>query len=265
MCIRDSNTGGWQNWQTVEGRVVTLEAGNLTLRGEAVSGGTNINWFSFNPTDDAASAPPEEVINEDPILVGDWMLSPEAGALGVGESAGNTGWWSNSADDIATRNCLFDDIFRFGSDGSFANVMGDQTWIETWQQGATSEGCATPISPHDGSNNATFEFNSGAGTITINGLGAHLGIPKVVNAGELDKGISVPESISYEVVKSTATSMTIQIGYGSGYWTFKLVKVADTARAVSKSLSHDGLNRSYITYVPNTYDCLLYTSPSPRD
>jgi len=248
------NTGGWQNWQTVEGRVVTLEAGNLTLRVEAVSGGTNINWFSFNPTDDAASAPPEEVINEDPILVGDWTLSPEAGAVGVGESAGNTGWWSNSADDIATRNCLFDDIFRFGSDGSFANVMGDQTWIETWQQGATSEGCATPISPHDGSNNATFEFNSGAGTIKINGLGAHLGIPKVVNAGELDKGISVPESISYEVVKSTATSMTIQIGYGSGYWTFKLVKVADTAGAVSKSLSHDGLNRSYITYVPNTYD-----------
>ena len=30
--------------------------------------------------------------------------------------------------------------------------------------------------------------------------------------------------------------------------------MADTARAVSKSLSHDGLNRSYITYVPNTYD-----------
>lgn len=250
------NTGGWQNWQTVEGRVVTLDAGNLTLRVEAVSGGANINWFSFNSTETAADDPPQEIIDEDPIFVGDWTLSPEAGALGVGPSAGNIGWWSNNSEDVQTRNCLFDDIFRFGSDGSFANVMGDQTWIETWQQGATSEGCATPIAPHDGSNNASFVFDSGAGTITVNGKGAHLGIPKVVNAGELNANPapSVPDSIVYEVVTSTSTSMTIQIGYGGGYWTFKLVKVADTSRAVSKSFSYDDLNRSYITYVPNTYD-----------
>ena len=250
------NTGGWQNWQTVEGRIVTFEAGNLTLRVEAVSGGTNINWFSFNPTESAADDPPEEVVDEDPILVGDWTLSPEAGALGVGPSAGNIGWWSNSSGDLETRSCLFDDIFRFGADGSFANVMGDQTWIESWQQGATSDGCATPIAPHDGSNDATFVFDSGARTITVNGIGAHLGIPKVVNSGEFsaDSPPSVPNSITYEVVTSTPTSMTIQIGYGGGYWTFKLVKVADTSRVISESLLHDDLNRSYITYVPNTYD-----------
>ena len=249
------NTGWWQTWETVEGRVVTLEAGNLTLRVEAASSGTNINWFSFTPTENTADDPPQEIVDEDPVLVGDWMLSPEAGALGVGPSAGNIGWWSNNSGDVETRNCLFDDIFRFGSDGSFANVMGDQTWIETWQQGATAEGCDTPIAPHDGSNNATFVFDSGAGTITVNGIGAHLGIPKAVNAGELsaDPPPTIPNSITYEVVTSTPTSMTIQIGYGGGYWTFKLVKVADTSDEVTKSLSYDDLNRSYITYVPNTY------------
>ena len=163
-------------------------------------------------------------------LAGDWMLSPEAGALGVGPSPGDISWWSNNSGDVTTRHCLFDDIFRFGSDGSFANVMGDQTWMETWQHGPfTREGCGAPLAPHDGSNNATFVFDSAAGTITINGTGAHLGIPKVVNEGELDEGIAVPDSIVYEVVSSTPTSMTIQIGYGGGYWTFKLVKVADTS------------------------------------
>ena len=247
------NTGGWQSWQSVQGRIVTLEAGNQTLRVEAASGGTNINWFSFIPTETAADAPPEETVTVDPLLAGDWTLLPEAAALGVGPSSGNIGWWSNSVEDVTTRACLFDDIFRFGSDGSFANVMGDETWLEGWQGG--SEACATPVAPHDGSNNATFVFDSSASTITVTGVGAHLGLPKVVNAGELDKeGISVPESITYEIVASTTTSMTIEIGYGSGYWTFKLVKVADTASAVSKSLSHNDLNRSYITYVPNTYD-----------
>ena len=32
----------------------------------------------------------------------------------------------NSADDVTTRACLFDDIFRFGEDGSFSNVMGSK-------------------------------------------------------------------------------------------------------------------------------------------
>ena len=31
------------------------------------------------------------------------------------------------------------------------------------------------------------------------------------------------------------------------------------------STTHDNLNRSYQIYVPATYSCLLYTSPSPRD
>ena len=32
------NTGGWQNWQTVTGRVITLESGTYTMRVEAASG-----------------------------------------------------------------------------------------------------------------------------------------------------------------------------------------------------------------------------------
>ena len=70
------------------------------------------------------------------------------------DAANATGWWSNSADDVTTRACLFDDIFRFGEDGSFSNVMGSQTWLEGWQ-GVDGEQCGAPVAPHDGSNSAT--------------------------------------------------------------------------------------------------------------
>ena len=42
-------------------------------------------------------------------LEGSWSLTAEAGALGVGDSPGNYGWWSNSAEDVVTRSCIFDD------------------------------------------------------------------------------------------------------------------------------------------------------------
>jgi hypothetical protein len=58
-------------------------------------------------------------------IQGTWKLAPQAVALGVGPELGNTDWWSNSADDVDTRACLFDDQFKFNADGSFENVLGD--------------------------------------------------------------------------------------------------------------------------------------------
>ena len=72
------NTGGWQNWQTVTGRIITLESGTYTMRVEAASGSININWFSFAPTDAVADDPPEAIENSltASSLVGDWKLAP---------------------------------------------------------------------------------------------------------------------------------------------------------------------------------------------
>jgi beta-glucanase (GH16 family) len=47
-------TGDWQNWQTVQGRVVSLNAGIHTVRFEAASAGMNLNWFSLTPTSEPA-------------------------------------------------------------------------------------------------------------------------------------------------------------------------------------------------------------------
>jgi beta-glucanase (GH16 family) len=47
-------TGGWQSWQTQQGRVVALNASGYTIRFEAASAGMNINWFSLTPTSEPA-------------------------------------------------------------------------------------------------------------------------------------------------------------------------------------------------------------------
>lgn len=47
-------TGGWQSWQTQQGRVVALNASDYTIRLEAASAGMNINWFSLTPTSEPA-------------------------------------------------------------------------------------------------------------------------------------------------------------------------------------------------------------------
>ncbi|UKM65542.1 hypothetical protein GSB9_02112 [Flavobacteriaceae bacterium GSB9] len=165
-----------------------------------------------------------------PPIVGTWKLAPEAGALGVGPALNDVSWWSNSAEDVVTRACLFDDEYVFNQDGTFQNVLGEETWIEPWQ-GAAAEECGTPVFPHDGSADATYAFSASAGTITINGRGAFLGLSKVINGSELASPGDAPDSITYIATLSddeTTLEIDIEIA-GGGYWSFKLVKEAPPA------------------------------------
>jgi hypothetical protein len=153
-------------------------------------------------------------------LVGTWKMAPEAGALAVGPSVGDYSWWSNSADDVNTRACFFDDEYVFNADGSFSNVLGASTWLEPWQ-GVDPESCGTPIAPHDGSNPATW--SSTDNTITISGLGAYLGLAKVHNTGE--DGTPVNNTITYNYVLSAdGNSLELSIAIPGGAWYFKMVK-----------------------------------------
>jgi hypothetical protein len=162
-----------------------------------------------------------KLVREVSPLVGTWKLAPEAGAFAVGPELGNYSWWGNSAGDVTTRGCLFDDEYIFASNGSFSNVLGNETWIETWQG---VEGCGTPIAPHDGSAIATYSYDEVAGTVTVTGTGAYLGIPKPFNGGELSNPADAPGSITYDVTFSDNNTMNLVLAYGVGYWSFKLVK-----------------------------------------
>ena len=161
-------------------------------------------------------------------LEGSWKLSPVAGALGVGPSPGDYSWWSSDEAVVTDRACLFDDEYVFNADGSFQNVQGSETWLETWQTDVTAEGCGAPVAPHDGSNPATWSLDAAAGTVTISGLGAYLGLAKVHNGGE--DGAPVDDMITYNFsVSADGNSMDITIqGFNAGVpeatWIFKMVK-----------------------------------------
>ena len=218
-----SNTGAWQSWQTITGRVIYLDQGQHTLRLEAASGGANLNWIEWVETNAQADPLPESVPSITASdLVGSWKLAPEARALVV--VSGGVGW-SNSADDVNNRSCLFDDLFIFFDTGQFANQMNRQTWVEPWQ-GVASEQCSVPVSPHNGGR-FSYVFDESAMTITLSGTGAHLGIPKVINGAEITNPSEAPSSIVYDVIDSTATTMTLKIDIPQGYWLFKYVAVSD--------------------------------------
>lgn len=183
----------------------------MTLRIEAGSG----VWWDFKLISGTPASAP---------LAGTWKMEPVEGAFSVGPSAGSREWFFNTTADVSTRSCFFDDTYTFGEDGTFSIEMGDQTWLEAWQ-GIAADGCGTPKAPHDGAGSYTYQYDGT--TLKLIGQGAHVALPKAVNAGELPN-VAVPNDVTYQVASLTEVGgvkkMTLHIETGSGvWWTFKLV------------------------------------------
>lgn len=127
--------------------------------------------------------PDDEEPEIDPLLVDTWKMDPTAGSLAVGPSADEVGvWFSISAGDVSTRDCFYDDLYIFNEDGTFENELGEETWVEEWQDGVEEDGCGTPVPPHDGSE--AGNWSADGESVTVSGEGAFIGIAKVHNDGE---------------------------------------------------------------------------------
>ena len=173
-------------------------------------------------------------------LMGVWKVAAEAGSLKVGPAPGNGDWWSIDDAGVTARAAYFDDSYSFINDGSFANILGGQTWVEAWQ-GNDPEGASAPVAPYDGSKLNSFNFDPIANTITVLGEGAYIGLPKANNAGELSNGGNPPAQIVYNVSFDDANTMTVSIEAGSGvWWTYKLVKVTSKVNGTWKVASEAG-------------------------
>jgi hypothetical protein len=152
-------------------------------------------------------------------IEGTWKLAPAAGSLGVGPNLGDISWWSNSVGDLTTRACLFDDSIKFEANGNMTHYMDGATWLEAWQ-GASPDQCGAPVAPHVGGA-TTYAYDATAGTLTVNGLGAHIGLAKAVNGGEISNGAAVPTSRTYNVaISNGGNTLTADISIGGGWWRF---------------------------------------------
>ena len=264
MLFSDNGFMGWyvgHNLAQIEYEIILISENELVVR--FVDSDSNLAWYSrfqtepsvYNVDDDNdgytenegdcddndAQVNPGATEMEDGIdndcdgeidegfdhtgISGTWRLAPEAGAIGVGPALNNVGWWSSDAGDATTRACLFDDEYVFGADGSFQNVVGADTWIEAWQ-GVAGEECGTPVAPHDGTATATYTYDEAAGSITLNGTGAYLGLAKVINGAELASPGDAPDSITYIAALSedgNTLELDIEVA-GGGHWSFKLAR-----------------------------------------
>ena len=100
------------------------------------------------------------------------------------------------------------------------HYMDGSTWVEAWQ-GVASEQCGTPVAPHDGSGTYTYTFANNQ--LTVNGLGAHIGLPKAINGGEINDPANAVSSITYEISFGANGELIADIqsaGGGTGWWRF---------------------------------------------
>jgi len=155
-------------------------------------------------------------------FAGNWKLAPKAGAFAVGPAKGDYSWWGVPAEEVTgVRACQFDDIFMFNADGTFKNDHGTETYLEGWQGG---NGCAAPVSPHDGSTSGKWMYDESAKTLTIIGKGSYMGLAKVYNGGELTSPADAKDTIVYEIDEMSASTLTLSVSIGGGYWKFDFVK-----------------------------------------
>ncbi len=205
--------------------VLTLDGDNMTVTIESVPD----NWWTFS----------FERVNDTAALAGNWKLDG-VGAAGVGPAEGDISWWSADENALTIRDCWFDDVYEFNTDGSFANVVGDETWLEPFQ-GVTGETCGAPVAPHDGSNSAIFQYDDVASTLKLSGVGAHIGLAKVVNGGELGSPGAAPEFVTYNVATLDGDSLTVNIEAAPGnWWQFTLVRVSDSPLVGNWKLDGEG-------------------------
>lgn len=170
-----------------------------------------------------------------------WKLIREGTVMGIGPDAENyTQWWSLEND--GSRPCVFKQTWTFNSDGTMDFDDGGMMWgddvvfADTDLNGVCFEATEENMVNTDGVNvsewlSGTYDFtyDSDAGTLTLNGKGAWMGLLKVTPDGD----VTVPqESVTYGVnitEEDLYDLMEVSVSGDGWYWQFNYVSYHDWA------------------------------------
>lgn len=179
-----------------------------------------------------------------------WILSREGIALGIGEAVGVNNYWSfGGVTPLGERPCILDDEFTFNRDGSWEFNSGGTIFIDSdanggWKAVGEGESChdeseAGILTSRDGDDlsafgsggDYTFEYDPAAGSLTILGAGAYVGLANKTAAG--DNFIPLT-SKTYEVfniaVGAVADTMSIAlVNADNSAWNFYLLSYHNPA------------------------------------
>lgn len=171
-----------------------------------------------------------------------WKLSRNIGEeeypLIVGPDNRSEIWWAFGLNDpLGARPCLMEEEYIFNIDGTYEYNTKGQVFADFGIWDVTLEGnCVDDTDPSQmvsgngddlsawGSGTFDFEYDVNNNTLTVIGLGAHLGLPKVGTNAE----VSVPQpSVTYNVVsidtEGSVDKLVLETTIDGGYWQINLV------------------------------------------
>ncbi|MDX1477532.1 MAG: PKD domain-containing protein [Saprospiraceae bacterium] len=176
-----------------------------------------------------------------------WYLQREGIALGVGPGPNDNQWWSfGGVTPLGDRPCILDDQYTFHRDGTFEFNSNGTIFIDDkdccggWKEG---EGCHDETEPdvwitHTGEDvsafanggDYTYDFDNANSTLTLNGLGAYIGLPNKTEEGDNFIPVSTKTYTIFNFAEGDVAD-SLQMGLvGAGQtWNFYLVSYHNPA------------------------------------
>lgn len=160
-----------------------------------------------------------------------WKLAPQAGSLWIGPSDYSQTWWANSAADVATRSCLFNDEITFNVNGTMIMDTKGDFYVD--EEGGNPHPAGMPAAGCYANSAIPAQFQAWTGgshtfsiignnQLKVNGNGAYLGLYKAGNPP--NAAVATPQStITYQIVSLTANRLVVKLDYGWGTWQFTFV------------------------------------------
>ncbi|CAI8360914.1 MAG: Uncharacterised protein [Cellvibrionales bacterium UBA7375] len=173
------------------------------------------------------------VQSEQNFLVGDWKIVSLPEKREYDENGVLGGWgddYISGLDSNVYDMCVVDDIYTFGSNGTFNYSWNGSTYIHPDQNpmfsSADSNYCAPRIDPWDDASSYSYNVDENNGELTVIGLGAYIALSHVANGNnEVDTPAEAPNSITYSFTKLSEDQILIELNAYHEFYRFTLERV----------------------------------------